>query len=146
MAPRSQITGLADLERPPEVLAAGAREIFKDLGYADPPRDSLFDFSPNYRFINHIGTSDQAPDRWERLRGSRPSALHFRYRQSPQPIAKVAGASIGEWMEDPPLVVPGEAMVVLDLEGRLLSFLVVPPDRIDEIRGSAVQGRLGPDA
>jgi serine/threonine-protein kinase len=141
LAPRVQITGYADLRDPPEVMVAEAREILSDVGYTDPPRDSLFDFSPNYEFIAHIGSNDTSPDRWERLRESQPSGLHFRYRQSPSPIAKVAGGSIGAWMEDPPLEVPGEAMVVLDLQGRLLSFLAVPPDHID----TTTDARADPD-
>ena len=33
----------------------------------EEPRDSLFDFSPNYEYMAHIGLNDDSPDRWERL-------------------------------------------------------------------------------
>jgi serine/threonine-protein kinase len=131
LAPQAQITGYVDLDRPPEVLQEKAREILSDLGHTDPPRDSLFDFNPNYAYLADIGRNDASPDRWERLRRPQPSGLRFRYRQSPKPIAKVAGGSIGAWMEDPAIGVPGEAMVVLDVHGRLLAFLAVPPERVE---------------
>jgi len=131
VAPMVQITGYTDLQQPPEVLVAEARDILTDLGATAPPVDSLFDFSPNSGFFNHIGTEDDSPDRWKQLRRPQPTGLHFRYRQSPKPIAKAMGASIGAWMEDPPIREPGEAMVVLDLQGRLLSFLAAPPKRVE---------------
>ncbi|MEX1310368.1 MAG: serine/threonine-protein kinase, partial [Candidatus Sulfomarinibacteraceae bacterium] len=135
LAPRTQISGYADLEQPPEVMVAEARRTLSELGFADSPRDSLFEYGTNDELIAHIGTGDDSPERWERLRGPQPSGLHFRYRQSPRPIAKDMGASIGGWMEDPEIRVPGEAMVVLDLQGRLLALLAVPPER-DEPAGT----------
>ena len=66
--------------------------------------------------------------------------MHFRYRQAPRYLSKVNPSEIGDWMTDPPVDQPGEIMVALDLEGRLLSFEAVPPDKTksDEDAGAAV--------
>jgi serine/threonine-protein kinase len=129
LAPQTQFTGYVDLERPPEVLVADARKVLADLGYGEEPRDSVFDFGPNMPYVSDIGRNDSAGDRWERLRRPQPTGMRFRYRQSPRAITRQGSGSIGNWMEDPPLVVAGEALVELDLQGRLLALLVVPPER-----------------
>jgi serine/threonine-protein kinase len=128
-APHTQLVGYTDLPKSPEVLVARAQEVLSDLGYDKAPRDSLFDFNPNEPYLGHIGETDNLPERWDRLRDSQPAALRFRYRQSPQAIVKISAGSIGSWMEDPAMTIAGEAMLELDQKGRLLSFLVLPPER-----------------
>jgi len=131
VAPQTQLVGYPDLPKSPEVLVAKAREVLSDLGYDEVPGDSLFDFNPNEPYLGHIGKTDVSPDRWDRLRDSQPAVLRFRYRQSPQAIVKESGGSFGAWMEDPAMTIPGEAMLELDPNGRLLSFLVLPPERFE---------------
>jgi serine/threonine-protein kinase len=120
-ARQTQHVGYVDLPKSPEVLVARAQEILSDLGYQEVPGDSVFDFQPNMAYRRHIGSTDVDSDRWDRLRGSQPAALRFRYRQSPQAIVREGAASIGAWMEDPAMTVAGEAMLELDPDGRLLS-------------------------
>jgi len=126
-----QLVGYVDLPKSPEVLVARAQQILLDLGYKETPGDSLFDFQPNLAYLRHIGATDVVSDRWDRLRGSQPAALRFRYRQSPQAIVREGAASIGEWMEDPAMTISGEAMLELDPDGRLLSFMALPPERLE---------------
>jgi serine/threonine-protein kinase len=130
-ARQTQHVGYVDLPKSPEVLVARAQEILLDLGYDEAPGDSVFDFQPNMAYRHHIGTTDVASDRWERLRGSQPAALRFRYRQSPQAIVRESAATIGAWMEDPAMTFAGEAMLELDPDGRLLSFMALPPERLE---------------
>lgn len=130
-AKQVQFIGYVETEKSPDVLVERSRQIIVDLGYEKPPADSLFDFFPSLAYLTHINDSDASPSRWEVLRDSQPAALRFRYRQSPAPIAKVSGGSIGEWMVDPPVKVPGEVHLELDMQGRLVSFLAVPPERLD---------------
>jgi serine/threonine-protein kinase len=130
-ARQTQLVGYVDLPKSPEVLVARAQEILLGLGYDETPGDSVFDFQPNMAYRRHIGVTGVAPDRWDRLRGSQPAALRFRYRQSPQEIVRESAASIGAWMEDPAMTVAGEAMLELDPDGRLLSFMARPPERLE---------------
>ncbi|MEE9603645.1 MAG: serine/threonine-protein kinase, partial [Thermoguttaceae bacterium] len=141
LARQTQLVGYLDLQKSPEVLVARAQEILSDFGYTEAPGDSLFDFQPNNAYLGHIDENDESPDRWDRLGDSQPAALHFRYRQSPQEIVKESGGSIGEWMEDPAMTRAGEAMLVLDPNGRLLSFMALPPERLE----SASEPPLEPD-
>jgi serine/threonine-protein kinase len=131
VAPQAQFIGYIDLPKSPEVLVARAQEVLADLGYDEAPGDSLFDFESNEPYLGHIGETDVSPERWNRLRGSQPAALRFRYRQSPRAIVKQSAGSIGAWMEDPAMTIAGEAMLELDPRGRLLSFLALPPERFE---------------
>jgi serine/threonine-protein kinase len=129
LAGQTQLVGYLDLQKSPEVLVARAQQILLDFGYDEAPGDSLFDFRSNDAYLGHIGANNVSPDRWDRLSQSQPAALRFRYRQSPQAIVKQSGGSIGSWMEDPAMTIAGEAMLELDPNGRLLSFLALPPER-----------------
>jgi serine/threonine protein kinase len=129
VASQFQFIGFVKTDKSPDVLIEKAQQIIRDLGYEEPPLDSLFDFAPNRDYQRHISESDSSPDRWNALRVPQPAAMRFRYRQAPEYISKFNGATIGQWMEDPPADVPGEVVVELDLEGRLLSFRGVPPEQ-----------------
>ena len=131
LARQTQLVGYLDLQKSPEVLVARSQQILLDFGYEEEPGDSLFDFRPNEAYLGHIEETDVSPDRWDRLGDSQPAALRFRYRQSPQAIVKAGGGSIGDWMEDPAMTIAGEAMLELDPKGRLLSFLALPPERLE---------------
>jgi serine/threonine-protein kinase len=63
------------------------------------------------------------------LRSSPPSGIVFWYRESPGDLARVHGASLGDWLDDPPNSTPGMARIGLDPDGRLLSLLIVPGER-----------------
>jgi len=131
VARQVQLVGYLDLQKSPEVLVARAQQILSDFGYTEAPGDSLFDFSPNEAYLGHIEENDMSSNRWDRLGDSQPAALRFRYRQSPQAIVKQSEGSMGGWMEDPAMTVAGEAMLELDPNGRLLSFLALPPERLE---------------
>ncbi len=141
LARQAQLVGYLDLQRSPEVLVAKARQILLDFGYEEAPGDSLFDFRPDEAYLAHIEENDVSSDRWDRLGDSQPAALRFRYRQSPLAIVKHSGGSIGDWMEDPAMTIAGEVMLELDPKGRLLSFLALPPERLE----SASEATPAPD-
>ncbi|MBD3872293.1 MAG: protein kinase, partial [Acidobacteria bacterium] len=137
LAPQAQLVGYLDLQKSPEVLVSRAQQILLDFGYDEAPGDSLFDFYPNEAYLGHIEKNDVSSDRWDRLGDSQPAALRFRYRQSPQAIVKESAGSIGNWMQDPPMTIAGEAMLELDPKGRLLSFLALPPERVESASAAA---------
>jgi hypothetical protein len=141
LARQTQFVGYIDLQKSPEVLVARAQQILLDLGYEEVPGDSLFEFEPNYAYLGHIEETDVSPERWDRLRESQPAALRFFYRQSPHPILKEGAGSIGAWMQDPAMTISGEAMLELDPNGRLRSFLALPPERVE----SASEATAEPD-
>jgi hypothetical protein len=69
------------------------------------------------------------------LRNAQPPGLSFWYRQGPVPLIPRSGGSLGEWVEETPLDVPGTFDVTLDTTGRLRSFLAVRP-RLRETKGA----------
>jgi hypothetical protein len=88
-------------------------------------------------YLSYVEEQDSSPTRWDRLRGARPGPLAFWYRQSPRKLFVNSWINVVPWggppelgrilRLDPPLSVPGMANVVLDTDGRLISFAAVPP-------------------
>ncbi|OLD62701.1 MAG: hypothetical protein AUI47_11580 [Acidobacteria bacterium 13_1_40CM_2_68_5] len=135
LAGSSQITAFVPLELPPQVLEHRAREILHQLGYSAPFRDSAFGFTGEGDYLRHVAREDHSPWRWQTLRGGRPPAVSFWYRQSPQLLVPSLFGRRWPDRDDPPLTTPGMEQVVLDTQGRLTSLTVVPP-RLIEPAGS----------
>jgi hypothetical protein len=111
------------VENPPEVLAAKAREILKDIGYPDPPADRVFRYAENIAYFQHVQNNDMSPTRFDNLPAS---SILFWYRQSPEQL--VHSATTDEFTPtDPPLINNGESVVWLDARGNLIGLRVIPP-------------------
>jgi serine/threonine-protein kinase len=127
LAPRTTLLGMVPLDRPPEYLQERARDILAQAGYDRKPADRLFAFEPNQPYLeNVLRREGLGANRWEILRSAPPSGIRFWYRASPRDLAPIRGASIGDWLEDPPDTSPGMARVGLEPDGRLISLLIVP--------------------
>jgi serine/threonine-protein kinase len=117
--------GLSPLPKPPDVLEERAREVARHLGWTDPPVDSARRFYRDYAYMRHLARTGKPG--WARNLGAgwwKPA--FFAYRQSPRPLIPFnAGARV--LRTDPPLDVTGMVSVNLDPEGRLRSFVAVPP-------------------
>ena len=120
---RKQLYNFVPLERSPEFLRADARDIARRAGYSEPT-DSADWFASNRDMMSYIAEHDQSPDRWEKMKTARPSAIIFRYRQSPRYLEAADG-----WVDvnSPPQNVSGMIYEVLDTRGQLRSFRAVPP-------------------
>ncbi len=119
------------LEKPPEELAARARDILQSVGYSEPPVDTAIGFYEGNEFLRYIGEHDKSKTRWDHLE---TGAFGFWYRGSPRPLAarfslfSSAGPEPGfVWTDDPPLNVSGMTLVSLNPLGRLTQFIAVPP-------------------
>jgi hypothetical protein len=116
------------VEQSPDVMAKTARDILKNAGYSERPGDSAFGFQAAERYRN-IGQIDRSPTRW----GNPPAfAIQFWYRQSPVAIEhwslgvnQSTAVPGGVDFTDPPVILPGEAVVWLDSRGRLLGLRVI---------------------
>jgi serine/threonine-protein kinase len=122
------------LENPPEVLAARAREILAQLGYAEKPQDSAYSFSlATDEHVNYIREHDKTPTRWNVLSTDRPGPVVFWYRESPRemrPEGFFSSGGAGRVTQfDPPMDVVGMVNIVVDMHGRLVHFEAVPPQR-----------------
>lgn len=128
-SPRLHLMNLVPLENPPEVLTAKARDILRNLGYADRPGDSAANFFADSGMVGFIRSRGHNMDAWARLFSQAPSAIGYWYRQAPAPLVAQNTSSNGKVnVSDPPVNVPGMLTVVFDLDGSLRRFVAVPAD------------------
>ena len=132
-ADRYKLHNLVPLENPPEVLAARAREIIRQLGYSEPYADEAYSFQVDYDYVQYIRNRDTTRSRWNALASGQPPTIVFWYRRSPRemrPMLFFSSRGGGEVTPfDPPLQVSGMVLVLLDMQGRLQHLEVVPPQQ-----------------
>jgi serine/threonine-protein kinase len=131
IADRFRLHNRVPLDNPPEVLAARAREIVRQLGYTEPYADEAYSFNLQMDFLNDVQDHRKTPDRWRVLETGRPASIVFWYRQSPQLMRPQrffsSFGSGGVRPFDPPMDVSGMIFVTLDMQGRLLHLEFVTP-------------------
>jgi hypothetical protein len=131
IADRYRLHNRVPLDNPPEVLAARAREIVRQLGYTQPYADEAYSFNLQMDFLNDIQDHRKTSDRWRVLESGRPASIVFWYRQSPRLLrAQQFFSSFGSGEVtpfDPPIDVSGMIFVKLDMQGRLLHLEHVSP-------------------
>jgi hypothetical protein len=130
LADRYRLHNRVPLDNPPEVLLSRAREMVRQLGYAEPYADEAYSFSLQTDFLLYLQEHEKTPDRWRVLDTGRPASLVFWYRQSPRLMRpqRFFSSLDGEVTTfDPPMDVSGMILVVLDMQGRLLHLETVTP-------------------
>ena len=126
------------LERPPDALAERARQIVESAGLAGPAQDTAFGISYNDPYLRYVHDRDGSPARWDRLS---PAAVQFWYRQSVQPLRRLAfsiGLGPRVTPDEPPLASSGEVRVVLNGRGELIELTAVPSQLVPK-DGNAVE-------
>jgi serine/threonine-protein kinase len=124
---RAVMTRRVPLERPPEALTERAQQIIEQTGYAEPPQDHAFTVTYNLAYLDEIEEHDRSSTRWDRVT---PNGTIFWYRQSPQPLKRLAfsiSLSPRVTRDDPPPITPGEVLVALNGRGQLLELTALPP-------------------
>jgi predicted Ser/Thr protein kinase len=106
-------------EKRPEYLAERARDIIKMVGYSGEYEDNAYRFQSNDDLFGYIRNLDQA-DREKKLYSK---IVLFEYFQSPNRL-RVEDELFAPAV--PVLEYPGDITIVLDTEGRLVSFQSVP--------------------
>jgi serine/threonine-protein kinase len=129
------------LEQTPEVLTQKSRELIAQLGYPVRPTDSAYGFDYDGDFQNYVQENDKPPQ-WDSVLAARPSLLQYWYRQSPD--ALVAANFRDNLLtpgivtqDDPPTVLSGMINLMLDPQGRLAYFQVIPPQKLDEKKSAS---------
>jgi hypothetical protein len=133
IAPRTDLAGRVPLDKPPDVLADRAEQIFSSLGYAGDEVDHASGFSIPLDYPAWIERTNQAPYRWEELGLARPGAIVYWYRASPRDLVALRALS-GVQAGDPPEIIAGMRSVILDTRGRLVKFHAVPPQVDSEVK------------
>ena len=131
---RLSIVSRVPFDSPPEALAARARQILHDLGYAEKPADTAYGFSYAADYLRYLDKSSRSPDRWSALNKSAFGAVTFWHRTSPRLLtttdyfSDVAFPGV-VMREDPPPTRSGMTTLSLDTQGRLMGLAVVTPNR-----------------
>ena len=128
----------APMEKSPEVLSDRARSLMGKLNPKTPAVSSVEGVEFYETYLRYLLEHDAVPARREKLRSGQPAAISFWYRQSPRYIESRDFMNLGATQDDPPLQTSGEALVRLDMRGRLLELNIVPP-QLDEQATAASQ-------
>jgi serine/threonine-protein kinase len=125
LADRVLITGYVPMDAPAAVMADRAERIRQQLGYREPFVDSASAFSIETEYLQFNSGAKTSDELVRRLHG-RPVPLHFWYRTSPGPLVPTGTVPTAD-PTDPPLLISGMTMTIVDTKGRLVSFQAVPP-------------------
>jgi serine/threonine-protein kinase len=130
LSQKTQLLNLVPLPSPPEVLAAKARDMAREFGYAATPVDTFYSFDVLWGYIGYVEQNDRSLRRWNKLSSGVPPTIIFWYRESPQFMSSGKFDSLGALDRDnPPNSIPGMCRMILDPQGHLLKFEAVPPQR-----------------
>ncbi len=157
-AGQQAITNYLPLDRRPEVLEDRARGIIAELGYTEDvyadPVDNAWGLMFWSSVIDEIAEADTTGAPWDALR-SRPDAVSFWYRQSPETLRpQASNPPIFQRgpvnLTNPLPIIPGEVSVLLDAAGQLRRFQVTPnrystADTIGEVDWSPLFALAGLD-
>jgi hypothetical protein len=138
MSGQTELYRRVPLDKPPEELAARARDILQSVGYSEPPVDTAMGFYEGNDFLRYIGEHDKSKTRWDNLE---TGAFVFWYRGSPRPLTALSPFSTQEPIvglvgtDDPPLDLSGMTRVRLDPRGRLMQLIAVPP-QVEKLDGA----------
>ena len=127
LAPNSSDLGLAPMRFSRPVLEQRVRDIRRQLGWTDAPRDEWSEFARDYARMKYV--ADHEPSTiWRREFRDRGLPWLLRMRSSPRPLLPASAGSFPSG-DDPPMSVTGMTLTEIDLEGRLRTFLGIPPER-----------------
>jgi serine/threonine-protein kinase len=129
LMPHLDPLSLLPVEKPRAVLEDRALDIVSTLGGRGPVNDTASGFEWDAEYLSwldqRIGT-----DRRAQIRRGRPAPMRFWLRTSPRTLVPSVFQDVHMGEEpDPPLTTGGMTAVQLDLAGRLLEYIAVPPPR-----------------
>jgi serine/threonine-protein kinase len=130
LMPHQDVLSLLPVEKPRAVLEDRALDVVSALGAPGPVIDTASGFEWDRDYLSWLDHR-MGIDRREQIRRGRPAPMRFWLRTSPRtlvPIGIIEGVDLGD-EPDPPLTSGGMTAVQLDLAGRLLGYIAVPPPR-----------------
>jgi serine/threonine protein kinase len=132
LAPQYSILDKVPIEKSPEVMVQTARDFLEDLGYTDTPGDSAILFETDENYLNYVFENNRSPNRFEKIPAL---TIQFAYRQSP----KLLGVTdpFTDILNDPPFRNPGESIVWLDSQERLIGLRIIPP--VEHVQADSIQ-------
>jgi serine/threonine-protein kinase len=123
---RLQGVNFMPLDNPPEVLTSRARDILRDLGF-ERDADSALGFRQSGQNARYKQRKIRDLAGWTEEYRNPPWPLEFWYRESPRPMFSTTDDAVS--LTNPPQNVPGMKSIVVDLRGKLLKLVAIPPGR-----------------
>lgn len=113
----------------PNTLTHKAEDIIQRLGYTEAPTDSAIGYKRDYGLQLYLEKNSQTADRWSQFIKAQPAPLYFWYRQSPRYLESERSENFGWVTEEDPKYTSASGLITLYLDpaGRLIWFIVVPP-------------------
>jgi class 3 adenylate cyclase len=128
LSEKMQLPNLVPVPSPPEVLAARARDVARELGYTATPVDTAYSFALSPEYLHFIEKNDRSLTRWNKLSSGVPPIFTFWYRESPQFMSSGRFDHVPMVYPDaPPNAISGMCQMTLDAQGHLVEFETVPP-------------------
>jgi len=127
LAPWASDFGLAPLTHSAPVLAERAREIRRQLGYLDTPRDTWSQMIRDYPRLKYAADHEPSTGRRREFH-DRGVPWLYQLRTSPRWLVPANDAPDLS-SDDPALNVTGMTNTTIDFDGRLRRFLAVPPQQ-----------------
>jgi serine/threonine-protein kinase len=121
----TSLAGVVKFEGSPDVLRAKAKTILREIGQESGARDYSWDVVEDGPHLHHLAVARREAFPFASVGRAAPAPLIFRYRQSPAEMRPL-GITGAVMFDDPPPVVPGEALITIDSRGRLTSLRVRP--------------------
>jgi serine/threonine-protein kinase len=135
------------LTKSPDALAVRAQEVARRLGYGGEGGDTADGFTYAGSILAAAERRDPALAGVD-LRTVHPGAIRYFHRWSPTSLASDSWIPQLPWLgppqlgrvlpSDPPLDTPGQTLVMLDRDGRLVRFVGVPDDSVDPATRSVI--------
>jgi hypothetical protein len=125
MTDRSTVAGQTGMRKPAPVLAEYARQV-RGIGAAAAPAPyEAIGFDYDLNALRWYGAHGGPLEQWNRLALGQPPVVRFWYRASPSPIDPRNPVGPATLL-DPPAENPGDAVIELDADARLLRFAERP--------------------
>ena len=130
------------LDRSPELLSQKAREIIAGIGYPERMADSAAGFDYEYGFLDYLDKKDKPGKAWNEVLAGRAPVLLFWFRESPRVLVprdvwRLTLTPGVVTLNDPPETFSGMVKIQLDVEGRLLYFQAMPPEKVEAVKPAA---------
>ena len=126
MNSRARLLGHISFDKSPDALVELSRQFLDKAGYPVEAANHIYGFITNDAFIRYMEESVSNTKKWKK---SGSKAILFWYRQSPGSfIPRMISSTSGVGPNNPPLLEPGEILLILDTEGHLVSFRAIPPE------------------
>jgi serine/threonine-protein kinase len=129
------------LTKTPDALVDRAQEIVARFGYADQVHSTAASMGNTLNWARYISSTSADRDRWAALNTPRPASLYLWYRTSPQLLVPFGSENRVD-DGNPPLIVPGMTLTLVDIAGHLAQFTAVPGDYLTGTPGSTDWARV----